>query len=133
VDVAETAGAEQLNGGERRLGPAAAGGRDRVQGLLGGGEVTLNDAYFMSLVSFNGKFSLLNPQGVTNKRMTGVELATFRLLFMLLNYSISYLFFPRRILRTLRNVITGKGSATVFENRLQDAFHRRKAASAAHP
>ena len=47
---------------------------------------------------------------------------------MLLNYAISYLLIPKRILRTIRNVLSGKASATVFENRLQDALRRRKAA-----
>jgi anaerobic magnesium-protoporphyrin IX monomethyl ester cyclase len=104
-------------------------GTEIVRGLLEEGRVELNDDYFMSLVSFNGKFSLLKPQGVTNRNMSAFELATVRLTFMLLNYALSYLLFPRRILRTLRNVINGKTSSTVFENRLQDAFRRRKATS----
>jgi radical SAM superfamily enzyme YgiQ (UPF0313 family) len=101
-------------------------GTEIFAGLYEDGVVKLNDDYFMSLVSFNGKFSLLKPQGVTNPRISGFELATVRLTFMLLNYGLSYLLFPRRILRTIRNLVVGKNSATVFENRLQDALHRRK-------
>jgi radical SAM superfamily enzyme YgiQ (UPF0313 family) len=88
--------------------------------------VRINDDYFMSLVSFNGKFSLLKPQGVTNRHISPLELATYRLLFMLLNYAISYLFFPKRIFRTVRNLITGRNAATVFENRLHDVFRRKR-------
>ena len=70
--------------------------------------VELNDAYFMSLVSFNGKFSNLRPHGVTNRNMSALELATSRLAFMLLNYAVSYPLYPKRIVRTLRNVLTAR-------------------------
>ena len=91
------------------------------------GEVELSDSYFLSLVSINGKFSNLRPAGVTSRHVSNVELATLRLFFMLLNYLLSYLLYPRRIARTLGNLISGRGSATVFENRLQDALHRARA------
>lgn len=48
---------------------------------------------------------------------------------MILNYSISYAFYPRRILRTLSNLFYGRGSATVLENRLQDALKRSRASA----
>jgi radical SAM superfamily enzyme YgiQ (UPF0313 family) len=101
-------------------------GTEIFAGLLRDQVVALNDDYFMSLVSFNGKFSNLFPRGVTNRVLSPFELATLRLGFMLLNYAISYLLFPERIFRTLRNIVTGSGSATVFENRLQDAFKRKR-------
>ena len=106
-------------------------GTEIFKSLLENKVVKLDDAYFMSLVSFNGKFSELRPHGVTNRNMSALELATSRLAFMLLNYAVSYLLYPKRIVRTLRNVSTGKASATVFENRLQDAFRRRKAETVA--
>jgi radical SAM superfamily enzyme YgiQ (UPF0313 family) len=108
-------------------------GTEIFAGLLREGVVTLSDEYFMSLVSFNGKFSDLFPLGVTNRRVTAFELASLRLAFMLVNYGISYLLFPKRILRTIANIVSGKGSATVFENRLQDAFHRKSHAEKAGP
>lgn len=95
--------------------------------LLIRGEVELNDAYFLSLVSLNGKFSNLSPDGVSSRHVSNVELAILRLSFMLLNYLVSYLLYPRRIARTLANLFSGRGSATVFENRLQDAFRRNRA------
>ena len=66
---------------------------------------------------------------MTNRQVSGFELATLRLGFMLVNYLVSYVFYPRRIIRTLRNLVTQRGSATVFENRLQDAINRVRAPS----
>lgn len=91
------------------------------------GRVELNDEYFMSLVSFNGKFSMINAQGTSNPNMCATELAALRLGFMLLNYGLGYLLHPRRIFRTIGNVFSNKGSATVLENRLQDMLHKKKA------
>lgn len=92
-------------------------------------EVTLNDAYFLSLISLNGKFSNLLPDGVTARHVSRFELASLRLAFMLINYGLSYVLYPRRILRTLRNLFTGQASATVLENRLQDALKRARASA----
>ena len=45
---------------------------------------------------------------------------------MLLNYVISYLFYPSRIWRTIKNVfLGGSGAATVLEHRLKDALRRK--------
>ncbi len=90
------------------------------------GKVTLNDAYFMSLVSFNGKFNFLKPQGTSNPNMTNFELAAVRVSFMLLNYFVGYATHPSRVLRTIRNLINGDQSSTVLENRLQDALGRKR-------
>lgn len=96
--------------------------------LRASGDVTLNDAYFLSLISMNGKFSDLRPKLTTNPHVPAWELATLRLVFMLLNYGIGYLVYPARILRTLRNMTgTGGEAATVFEHRLRDAFQRGRA------
>jgi anaerobic magnesium-protoporphyrin IX monomethyl ester cyclase len=94
--------------------------------LRGEEKVTLDDAYFMSLVSFNGKFNFLKPQGTSNPNMTNFELAAVRVSFMLLNYFVGYATHPTRILRTLRNLIRGDRSSTVLENRLQDALGRKR-------
>lgn len=102
-------------------------GTEIFRELVASGRVRLDDDYFLQLVSFNGKFSNLSPRGVTNPNLSAFELASLRLGFMLMNYGLGYLLHPRRIVRTLRNLITGEGSATVLENRLQDALHRRRA------
>ncbi len=104
-------------------------GTEIFRDLVATGRVKLGDQYFMQLVSFNGKFSNLRPRGVTNPNVSAFELASLRLVFMLLNYGLGYLLRPSRIWRTLRNLATGKNSATVLENRLQDAIHRRGEAS----
>ena len=89
-------------------------------------EVQVDDAYFLSLISLNGKFSNLLPEGVTARNITRFELATLRLGFMLINYTLSYVLYPKRIIRTVRNLFDGGSSATVLENRLQDALKRRR-------
>ena len=101
-------------------------GTEIFRDLVARGQVQLNDDYFLSLVSLNGKFSNLRPDGVTSRHLPNWQLASLRLAFMLMNYGLSYLLYPRRILRTARNLITGHGSATVFENRLQDALRRTR-------
>ncbi len=97
--------------------------------LLARGQVTLDDDYFLSLVSLNGKFSNLRPSGVSARHVSNIELACLRLAFMLANYALGYLLYPRRIWRTLRNLATGRASATVLENRLQDSLRRRRASA----
>lgn len=94
--------------------------------LQGEGKVELNDAYFMSLISFNGKFNFLKPQGTSNPNMTNFELAAVRVSFMLLNYFVGYATHPSRVFRTIRNLINGDQSSTVLENRLQDALGRKR-------
>ena len=74
---------------------------------------------------------MLKPKGVTNSRIPAFELATYRLSFVLLTYAISYLLYPRRVLRTIRNLVGGGNLATVFENRLQDTFQRGRVAGGA--
>jgi len=101
-------------------------GTEIFRELLADGRVKLNDEYFLQLVSFNGKFSNLRPRGVTNRNLSPLELASLRLVFMLANYTLGYLLRPARVWRTLRNLVTGESSATVLENRLQDALHRRE-------
>jgi len=104
-------------------------GTEIFRDLLEREEVTIGDDYFLSLISLNGKFSNLLPEGVTARHVSRFELASLRLTFMLINYSLSYVLYPRRIVRTLRNLVTGRASATVLENRLQDALKRSRASA----
>lgn len=90
------------------------------------GEIRLDDDYFMSLTSINSDYLLLDPVS-RNPVMGSRELALYRLGFMLLNYAISYLLYPTRIARTLRNVLfSGTASSTVLEHRLSDILKRRR-------
>lgn len=95
--------------------------------LIDDGKVALNDNYFMSLTSLNSDYTALNPM-TCNRHMGRVELALYRIGFMLMNYAVGYLVYPSRIVRTIRNVFfSSSSSTTVFEHRLRDLFKRKKA------
>jgi len=91
--------------------------------LLAKNRIKLGDDYFLSLTSLNSDYTSLNPLTV-NDLMSSRELAFYRITFMLLNYAVGYLRYPSRILRTMRNVFSEVGAATVFEHRLKDVFKR---------
>jgi len=87
--------------------------------------IDLNDRYFLGLTSLNSDYTSFKPL-TYNETMGRRELAVYRIGFMLTNYIISYLFYPKRILRTLRNVFYSREASTVFEHRLKDALARRR-------
>ena len=102
-------------------------GTEIFANLLDEGRLSLSDGYFLSLTSLNSDYTSLNPL-ICNTNMGRVELALYRIGFMLTNYAIGYLVYPSRILRTLRNVIfSGESSSTVFEHRIKDLFKRKRA------
>ena len=89
-------------------------------------KITLDDDYFLALGSLNSsylsdKVLCFNPN--INARLLGI----FRTTFMIVNYSVSYLFFPRRIFRTLKNIFSYNEyeAVTVFEHRLKDLIQRK--------
>jgi len=93
--------------------------------LQQGGSIILNDSYLFGLTSLNSDFTQTNLL-TFNPHMGTRELAYYRILFMLMNYAIGYLFYPSRILRTVKNVFLASHSAvTVFEHRLKDMLNRR--------
>lgn len=93
--------------------------------LVQQGKVMLNDEYFFSLTSLNSNYSTLNHKTV-NENIGGRELAFYRVLFMMTYYLFGYIAYPRRILRTFRNLFAdGHTAATVFEYRLKDLQSRR--------
>jgi hypothetical protein len=93
--------------------------------LVQQGKVMLNDEYFFSLTSLNSDFSTLNHKTV-NENIGERELAFYRVLFMMTNYLFGYIAYPRRILRTFRNLFAaGHTTAHVFERRLKDLQSRR--------
>jgi len=96
--------------------------------LLETRQITLGDSYFLSLTSLNSDLSIFQPL-TFNEYMGAAELAFYRLVFTALNYGLGYLFHPRRIIRTWRNLFGSGDAATVFEHRLKDALHRRRAAN----
>lgn len=100
-------------------------GTELFSGLITDGKVSVSDRYFLGLTSLNSDYTRINPM-TYNESMGARELAAYRISFMLLNYIISYLFYPKRILRTFRNVYFAKEASTVFEHRLKDALSRRR-------
>jgi hypothetical protein len=70
-------------------------------------------------------YTQVNPL-TFNPTMGPRELAFSRIAFMLVNDAISYLVYPARIWRTIRNVFLSSHSAeTVFEHRLKDVLKRK--------
>jgi len=92
-------------------------------------KVDLTDEYFLALTSLNSDYTKLNPMTV-NEKMGSLELGFYRIFFMLSNYAISYLFYPSRIARTIRNIFFDGKAATVFEHRLKDARAKKKSGAA---
>jgi hypothetical protein len=66
----------------------------------------------------------IKNQIAVNPRVGPRELALYRLGFMLINYTIGYLRYPGRIVRTIRNVFFRNQAATNFEHFLKNAFRK---------
>lgn len=92
--------------------------------LVASGAVAPSDAYFLSLTSLNGKFNTLSPR-TFNEHTWPVELAAYRTATMVAAYAVGYARYPSRVARTVRNLLTGAGAATVLEHRLRDALRRK--------
>lgn len=100
-------------------------GTEIFDSLLEKNKVFLGDEYFLALTSLNSDYTSTNPL-TCNDNIGPRELAFYRITFMLLNYIIGYIRFPRRIFRTIHNLFFLQSSAdTVFEHRLRDLIRRR--------
>jgi radical SAM superfamily enzyme YgiQ (UPF0313 family) len=101
-------------------------GSEIFDGLVRAGNVTLNDRYFLRLMSNYTDYT--NMDLITfNGDMNARQLALWRSAFMLTSYSLGYLLYPSRILRTIRNVFFDSyEAATVFEHRFKDTLGRLK-------
>ena len=94
--------------------------------MMRAGRVTLDDSYFLRLMSNYTDYTKTNL--ITfNREMTATQLARWRAAFMLSSYFIGYVLYPSRILRTIRNVFfESHEAATVFEHRFKDLMNRFK-------
>ncbi len=100
-------------------------GTEIYNDLLKAGKIQLNDDYFFSLTSLNGDYFSTNV--ITfGENINGRMLGIVRLTAVLINYSISYLLYPKRIIRSIKNIYSGASATTVFEHRLKDFFNRKK-------
>lgn len=94
-------------------------GTEIFDDLLARSVISLDDDYFMTLSS-----RWIKNQIAVNPRVGPRELALYRLGFMLINYTIGYLRYPGRIVRTIRNVFFRNQAATNFEHFLKNAFRK---------
>jgi len=92
--------------------------------LIANNEIEINDDYFLTLTSLNSSY-LSNKVISCNKLMPPTILGVLRTFSMLLNYLIGYILYPKRIIRTLKNIFhRGSVSSTVLEHRLKDIISR---------
>ena len=98
-------------------------GSELFDSLVKQDKIQINDPYFFDLTSLNGKYNTLRPQ-TYNEFCGSIELGLYRFTFLTLNYVVGYLRHPFRVVRTIRNLLSGKGAATVLEHRLRDALRR---------
>ncbi len=103
-------------------------GSELFKQLEAEGKLEIDDDYFLSLSGLNSDLTSLSPL-TFNKNVGSRELAIYRLIFTMLCYGLGYLVRPKRIIRTIKNVLGHENAATVFEHRLKDAFRRKKQAS----
>jgi anaerobic magnesium-protoporphyrin IX monomethyl ester cyclase len=87
-------------------------------------KIVLNDNYFLSLTTSNSSY-LLDKIVCHNPKINTKILGLVRTFFMVINYFVSYLFFPGRIFRTLKNIFSGHDAVTVLEHRLKDLIQRK--------
>jgi len=98
-------------------------GSELFHDLIASKKLDINDDYFFSLTSLNGSYLTVKKVVCYSPTINSTILGIVRAYFVLLNYAISYLFHPSRIIRTIRNLQTNKAS-TVFEHRLIDYLNR---------
>ena len=100
-------------------------GTELYDGLVNDNQIELGDQYFFALTSLNGNYLATNMESF-NDNVNQRLLAVCRTTFMITNYMISYLFFPSRIYRTIKNLSSNRNAATVLENRLNDVYNKLK-------
>jgi len=97
-------------------------GTELFDQLLREKKIKLDDDYFHSLATLS--HYNLTPTNVSyNEYMGRYELYFYRMAGMILAYSISYLFRPKRILRTIKSIFKDD-SSTVVEQRFKDRLRK---------
>ena len=100
-------------------------GTEIFKNLSDAGKLRVNDEYFFQLTSLNSAYLSWNVIS-SNPNINWRVLGLVRTFFIIANYLISYLFYPSRIFRTIKNLFLENQSATVFEHRIKDMFGRKK-------
>ena len=96
--------------------------------LLAAKKLAFSDEYFFSLTSLNSNFISTKTAISYSPDISARKLGIVRAFFILMNYALSYLVYPNRILRTIKN-LRSNTATTVFEHRLKDLFNRKTSAS----
>ena len=99
-------------------------GSELFQEIHEKGKITLNDRYFFSLIGLNSDLTSFKPL-TFNDNMGPKELAIYRLFVTAFAYGISYLFYPGRIFRSIKNICSNDSAATVIEARIKGILTRR--------
>ena len=98
-------------------------GSELFESLRASGRITLNDRYFETLASLStGRFSL--PDESFCEGVGRLELHVIRVAGFVCFYLLAYLLRPLRVIRTVRNVLFGRSTASVLEQRLKDRRRR---------
>ena len=97
-------------------------GTELFDALLKEEKIKLDDNYFHSLATLS--HYNLTPTNISyNKYMGRYELYFYRMIGMILSYSLSYIIRPKRIFRTIKSIFTDS-SATVVEQRFKDYLRK---------
>jgi len=99
-------------------------GTEIFQKLLDKKKIVLNDDFFFKLNPLNSDYLSTNVLSY-NPHISARMLGIIRMIFMLMNYGIGYLFYPQRIFRTIKNLFSKGKATTVFEHRLKNLFSRK--------
>ena len=97
-------------------------GTELFDNLLKEKKIKLDDNYFHSLATLS--HYNLTPTNISyNEYMGKYELYFYRMIGMMLSYSISYIIRPKRIFRTVKSIFTDS-SSTIVEQRFKDFLRK---------
>lgn len=99
-------------------------GTEIFSNLIAQNKLEVNDDYFFSLTSLNSDYLGVKNVVCYSSDIDPWKLGIVRMIFVMVNYGVSYLFYPGRIIRTIINVISNQ-SHTVFEHRLRDMIIKK--------
>jgi radical SAM superfamily enzyme YgiQ (UPF0313 family) len=90
--------------------------------LVKDGKIIINDEYFLSLATLS-HYNLFPTNVSYNKYIGRYELYVYRMVGMILSYTLSYILRPKRILRTIKSFFSDS-SKSVAEQRLKDLLRK---------
>ena len=97
-------------------------GTELFEELVSTKEIEMNDDYIIDLISLSTG-NLKPPDKAYSGSAGKYEVYFYRILSMVVTYSFSYIFHPKRIIRTIRSLRSDL-SSTVFEQRLKSLAQR---------